>query len=68
MLTERALPPEDLMLGRLNEEILRLETIREAMQGDNVQGESDFALDGGSGFRGPTTTFFSGPESWPQSG
>jgi F-type H+-transporting ATPase subunit epsilon len=44
VLTERALPPEELTRDRLDEEILRLETIREAMRDDNARREADFAL------------------------
>ena len=44
VLTERALPPEELTRDRLDEEILRLETIREATQDETARREVDFAL------------------------
>jgi F-type H+-transporting ATPase subunit epsilon len=44
VLAERALPPEELTRDRLNEEILRLETMREAMRDDRARRESDFAI------------------------
>lgn len=44
VLTERALPPEELTRERLDEEILRLETIREATQDETARRETDFAL------------------------
>lgn len=44
VLTERALPPEELTRDRLDEEILRLETIREGMQDEAARREADFAL------------------------
>lgn len=44
VLTERALPPEELTRDRLDEEIVRLETMREAMRDDRARREADFAL------------------------
>jgi F-type H+-transporting ATPase subunit epsilon len=44
ILTERALPPEEFTRDRLDEEILRLETMREAMRDDKARMEADFAL------------------------
>lgn len=44
VLTERALPPEELTRDRLDEEIVRLETIREATRDDTARRETDFAL------------------------
>lgn len=44
VLAERALPPEELTRDRLDEEIVRLETMREAMQDDSARREADFAL------------------------
>ena len=44
VLTERALPPEELTRDRLDEEILRLETMRDAMRDDTARREADIAL------------------------
>ncbi|MBB4042067.1 F-type H+-transporting ATPase subunit epsilon [Microvirga flocculans] len=44
LLVERALPPEELTRESLNEEILRLETMREGMRDDKARREADFAL------------------------
>jgi F-type H+-transporting ATPase subunit epsilon len=44
VLTERALPPEELTRDRLDEEILRLETMREVMRDDRSRREADFAI------------------------
>ncbi|WP_201842159.1 ATP synthase F1 subunit epsilon [Microvirga zambiensis] len=44
VLAERALPPEELTRERLDEEILRLETMREAMGNDRARREADFAI------------------------
>lgn len=44
VLAERALPPEELTKDRLNEEILRLETMRDATNDDRARREADFAI------------------------
>lgn len=44
VLAERALPPEELTRDRLDEEIIRLETMREAMRDDRARREVDFAI------------------------
>ena len=44
VLAEGALPPEELTRDRLDEEILRLETMREAMRDDRSRREADFAI------------------------
>lgn len=44
VLAERALPPEELTRDRLDEEIVRLETMREAMRDDRARREADFAI------------------------
>ena len=44
VLAEGALPPEELTRDRLDEEILRLETIREAVRDDIARREADFAI------------------------
>ena len=44
LLVERALPPEELTRDSLDEEIVRLETMREAMRDDRARREADFAL------------------------
>nr|WP_246389269.1 ATP synthase F1 subunit epsilon [Microvirga mediterraneensis] len=44
VLAELALPPEELTRDRLDEEILRLETMREAMREDKSRREADFAI------------------------
>lgn len=44
VLAERALPPEELTKDRLDEEILRLETMREGMRDDRARREADFAI------------------------
>ncbi|RDI58036.1 ATP synthase F1 subunit epsilon [Microvirga subterranea] len=44
VLAERALPPEELTRDRLDEEILRLETAREATADDRARREADFAI------------------------
>jgi F-type H+-transporting ATPase subunit epsilon len=44
VLAERALPPEELTRDRLDEEILLLETMREAIRDDPARREADFAL------------------------
>jgi F-type H+-transporting ATPase subunit epsilon len=44
VLAERTLPPEELTRERLDEEIVRLETIRDATGDDNARREADFAL------------------------
>lgn len=44
VMAERALPPEELTRERLDEEIVRLETMREAMRDDGTRREADFAL------------------------
>ncbi len=44
VLAERALPPEELTRDRLDEEILRLETTREATGDDRARREADFAI------------------------
>ncbi|WP_114947968.1 ATP synthase F1 subunit epsilon [Microvirga calopogonii] len=44
VLAERALPPEELTRDRLDEEILRLETMREAMRDERARREADFAI------------------------
>ncbi|MGO4387803.1 ATP synthase F1 subunit epsilon [Microvirga sp. 2YAF29] len=44
VLAERALPPEELTRDRLDEEILRLETMREAMRDDRARREADYAI------------------------
>ena len=44
LLVERALPPEELTRDSLEEEIVRLETMREAMLDDRARREADFAL------------------------
>lgn len=44
LLVERALPPEELTRESLNQEILRLETMREGMRDDKARREADFAL------------------------
>ena len=44
VLAERTLPPEELTRERLDEEIVRLETIRDATLDDNARREADFAL------------------------
>jgi F-type H+-transporting ATPase subunit epsilon len=44
VLAERTLPPEELTRERLDEEIVRLETMRDATRDDNARREADFAL------------------------
>ncbi|WP_262265730.1 ATP synthase F1 subunit epsilon [Microvirga yunnanensis] len=44
VLAERALPPEELTRDRLDEEILRLETMRDAMRDERERREADFAI------------------------
>ncbi len=44
VLAERALPPEELTRDRLDEEIVRLETMREVMRDDRALREADFAI------------------------
>lgn len=44
LLAERALPPEELTRDSLDEEVVRLETMREAMSDDRARREADFAL------------------------
>jgi F-type H+-transporting ATPase subunit epsilon len=44
VLAERALPPEELTKGRLDEEIVRLETMRDATNDDRARREADFAI------------------------
>jgi F-type H+-transporting ATPase subunit epsilon len=44
VLAERALPPEELTKDRLDEEILRLETMRDATNDDRSRREADFAI------------------------
>lgn len=44
VLAERALPPEELTRDRLDEEIVRLQTMREAMRDDQSRREADFAI------------------------
>jgi F-type H+-transporting ATPase subunit epsilon len=44
VLTEKALPPEELTRDRLDEEIVRLETMREVMRDDKARREADFAI------------------------
>jgi F-type H+-transporting ATPase subunit epsilon len=44
VLAERALPPEELTRDRLDEEIVRLETMREVMRDDLARREADFAI------------------------
>ncbi|MEZ0170380.1 ATP synthase F1 subunit epsilon [Microvirga sp. TS319] len=44
VLAEQALPPEELTRERLDEEIVRLETMREAMRDDRSRWEADFAI------------------------
>jgi F-type H+-transporting ATPase subunit epsilon len=44
VLAERMLPPEELTRERLDEEIVRLETVRDSTQDDNARREADFAL------------------------
>jgi F-type H+-transporting ATPase subunit epsilon len=44
VLTERALPPQELTRASLDEEILRLETIREAMRDETARRKADFDL------------------------
>jgi F-type H+-transporting ATPase subunit epsilon len=44
VLAERTLPPEELTRERLDEEIVRLETLRDATRDDNARREADFAL------------------------
>jgi F-type H+-transporting ATPase subunit epsilon len=44
VLSERTLPPEELTRERLAEEIVRLETLRDATRDDNARREAGFAL------------------------
>jgi F-type H+-transporting ATPase subunit epsilon len=44
VLAERALPPEELTKNRLDEEIVRLETMRDATNDDRARRETDFAI------------------------
>ena len=44
VLAERALPPEELTKDRLDEEIVRLETMRDATRDDRARREADFAI------------------------
>jgi F-type H+-transporting ATPase subunit epsilon len=44
VLAERTLPPEELTRERLDEEIMRLETMREAMRDDKARRDTDFTL------------------------
>jgi F-type H+-transporting ATPase subunit epsilon len=44
VLAERALPPEELTKDRLDEEIVRLETMRDATSDDRARREADFAI------------------------
>jgi F-type H+-transporting ATPase subunit epsilon len=44
VLAERALPPEELTKGRLDEEIVRLETMRDATSDGRARREADFAI------------------------
>lgn len=44
VLAERTLPPEELTRERLDEEIVRVETMRDATADDNARREADFAL------------------------
>jgi F-type H+-transporting ATPase subunit epsilon len=44
VLAERALPPEELTRDRLDEEIVRLETMRDATNDDRARREADFAI------------------------
>lgn len=44
VLAERALPPEELTRDRLDEEIVRLETMREATRDERARREADFAI------------------------
>ncbi|MBZ6075913.1 ATP synthase F1 subunit epsilon [Microvirga puerhi] len=44
LLVERALPPEELTRDKIDEEIVRLETTRDATQDSRVRREADFAL------------------------
>ena len=44
VLAERALPPEELTRDRLDEEIVRLETMRDATNDDRARPEADFAI------------------------
>lgn len=44
VLAERALPPEELTRDALDEEIVRLETMREAIRDDRARREADFAI------------------------
>ena len=44
VLAERVLPPEELTRDRLDEEIIRLETLRDATRDDRARREADFAI------------------------
>jgi F-type H+-transporting ATPase subunit epsilon len=44
VLSERTLPPEELTREHLDEEIVPLETMRDATADDNARREADFAL------------------------
>lgn len=44
VLAERALPPEELTKDRLDEEIVRLETMRDATSDGRARREADFAI------------------------
>ena len=44
VVAEPALPPEEPTRNRLDEEVVRLETMREAMRDDRARREVDFAI------------------------
>jgi F-type H+-transporting ATPase subunit epsilon len=44
VLAERALPPEELTKDRLDEEIVRLQAMRDATRDDWARREADFAI------------------------
>jgi F-type H+-transporting ATPase subunit epsilon len=44
VLPERARPPEELTRNRLDEEVVRLETMGDAMRDDKARREADFAI------------------------
>ena len=44
VLAERVLPPEELTRDRLDEEIIHLETLRDATRDDQGRREADFAI------------------------
>ncbi|EIM29421.1 ATP synthase F1 subunit epsilon [Microvirga lotononidis] len=44
VLAERVLPPEELTRDRLDEEILRFETMRDALRDEKARREAEFAI------------------------